>query len=48
MCIRDRCSIDRVSSAPVDTDSSPYDKGSFASSTTYVTGMAMVLSLIHI
>lgn len=37
-----QCSIDRVSSAPVDTDSSPYDKGSFASSTTYVTGMAMV------
>lgn len=36
------CSMDRVSSAPVDTDSSPYDKGSYASSTTYVTGMAMV------
>lgn len=31
-----------VHAAAVDTDYSPYDKGSFASATTYVTGMAVV------
>ena len=36
-----QCPIDHVSSAPVDTDMSPYDKGSYASSTTYATGTAM-------
>lgn len=34
--------ISNVHAAAVDTDYSPYDKGSFASATTYVTGMAVV------
>ncbi len=37
-----QCAPERISVAGVDTDTSPYDKGSYASSTTYVTGMAMV------
>lgn len=36
------CSIDNVTVSGVDTDMSPYDTGSYASSTTYVTGMAVV------
>jgi CO/xanthine dehydrogenase Mo-binding subunit len=34
------CSVDDISVAPVDTDSSPYDSGSYASSTAYITGKA--------
>lgn len=36
------CSIDNVVVHGVDTDTSPYDSGSYASSTTYVTGNAVV------
>lgn len=36
------CSIEDIIVSGVDTDSSPYDSGSYASSTTYVTGMAVV------
>nr|WP_241426752.1 molybdopterin cofactor-binding domain-containing protein [Dysosmobacter acutus] len=36
------CSVDQVVTEGVDTDHSPYDKGSYASSTTYVTGQAVV------
>lgn len=36
------CSIDDIVVHGVDTDQSPYDSGSYASSTTYVTGMAVV------
>lgn len=36
------CPMACISVNGVDTDVSPYDKGSYASSTTYVTGMAMV------
>ncbi len=36
------CPIERITVDGVDTDHSPYDKGSYASSTTYVTGMAVV------
>lgn len=36
------CSVDEVIVHGVDTDISPYDTGSYASSTTYVTGMAVV------
>lgn len=36
------CSIDQIAVRGVDTDQSPYDTGSYASSTTYVTGMAVV------
>ncbi len=36
------CSVDDVSVFGVDTDASPYDCGSYASSTTYVTGRAVV------
>jgi CO/xanthine dehydrogenase Mo-binding subunit len=36
------CSFDDIVVSGVDTDTSPYDKGSYASSTTYVTGMAVV------
>lgn len=36
------CGMDEIIVHGVDTDSSPYDTGSYASSTTYVTGMAVV------
>ena len=36
------CSVDNITVHGVDTDTSPYDCGSYASSTTYVTGMAVV------
>lgn len=36
------CSMDEIVVHGVDTDASPYDTGSYASSTTYVTGMAVV------
>ena len=35
------CSVDDISVFGADTDASPYDSGSYASSTTYVTGMAV-------
>ena len=35
------CSIDEITVLGADTDSSPYDSGSYASSTTYVTGKAV-------
>ena len=38
------CDVDAVSVAPVDTDTSPYDSGSYASSTTYITGKAVELA----
>ncbi|MGL5616516.1 MAG: xanthine dehydrogenase family protein molybdopterin-binding subunit, partial [Sarcina sp.] len=36
------CSMEDVTVSGVDTDMSPYDTGSYASSTTYVTGMAVI------
>lgn len=36
------CDPDKIVVYGVDTDTSPYDSGSYASSTTYVTGMAVV------
>ena len=36
------CELERVDVSGVDTVSSPYDKGSYASSTTYVTGNAVL------
>ncbi len=36
------CDMDKIVVNGVDTDQSPYDTGSYASSTTYVTGMAVV------
>lgn len=36
------CDIDHVVTQNVDTDASPYDTGSYASATTYVTGMSVV------
>ncbi len=36
------CDIDHIAVRGVDTDQSPYDTGSYASATTYVTGMAVV------
>ena len=36
------CPVDNITVHGVDTDTSPYDCGSYASSTTYVTGMAVV------
>ena len=36
------CDIENITVSGVDTDMSPYDVGSYASSTTYVTGMAVV------
>ncbi len=36
------CDVERVSVFGADTDISPYDSGSYASSTTYITGQAVV------
>ena len=36
------CDVDQVVTSSLDTDHAPYDAGSYASSTTYVTGMAVV------
>lgn len=36
------CDVDNIVVQGVDTDTSPYDSGSYASSTTYITGMAVV------
>lgn len=36
------CSVDDITVFGPDTDVSPYDSGSYASSTTYITGMAVV------
>lgn len=36
------CDVDQVATSSLDTDHAPYDTGSYASSTTYVTGMAVV------
>lgn len=36
------CYVDQVVTSSLDTDHAPYDTGSYASSTTYVTGMAVV------
>ena len=35
------CSTDQITVYGADTDASPYDSGSYASSTTYVTGKAV-------
>lgn len=42
------CSVDDVSVFGADTDASPYDSGSYASSTTYVTGMAVEKACAHL
>ncbi len=36
------CSVDEITVFGADTDTSPYDSGSYASSTTYITGKATV------
>lgn len=36
------CDVNQVVTSSLDTDHAPYDTGSYASSTTYVTGMAVV------
>ncbi|MGL4344477.1 MAG: xanthine dehydrogenase family protein molybdopterin-binding subunit [Cellulosilyticaceae bacterium] len=36
------CDVDKIVVNGVDTDQSPYDTGSYASSTTYVTGMSVI------
>lgn len=38
------CSVDQVAVFGADTDASPYDSGSYASSTTYLTGKAVELA----
>lgn len=38
------CSVDEIEVFGADTDASPYDSGSYASSTTYVTGKAVELA----
>ena len=35
------CDLDNITVFGADTDSSPYDSGSYASSTTYITGKAV-------
>jgi CO/xanthine dehydrogenase Mo-binding subunit len=39
-----QCSVDDIVTRGVDTDTSPYDSGSYASSTTYLTGKAVELT----
>ena len=34
------CGLDKITVFGADTDTSPYDSGSYASSTTYITGKA--------
>ena len=36
------CDVDDIAVSGADTDTSPYDSGSYASSTTYITGMSVV------
>ena len=38
------CSVDDVAVFGADTDASPYDSGSYASSTTYITGKAVEMA----
>ena len=38
------CSVDEIEVYGADTDSSPYDSGSYASSTTYITGKAVEMA----
>jgi len=38
------CSLDRIAVSGANTDRSPYDSGSYASSTTFVTGKAVVMA----
>lgn len=42
------CPVDAVSVFGADTDASPYDSGSYASSTTYVTGMAVEKACVQL
>jgi CO/xanthine dehydrogenase Mo-binding subunit len=42
------CSVDNIAVFGADTDASPYDSGSYASSTTYVTGKATELCAIEL
>ena len=35
------CPVERIEVLGADTDASPYDSGSYASSTTYITGKAV-------
>ena len=42
------CSVDDISVFGADTDASPYDSGSYASSTTYVTGMAVEKACVQL
>ncbi len=42
------CSVDQVAVFGADTDSSPYDSGSYASSTTYITGKAVEMACMDL
>ena len=42
------CEPDQISVFGADTDSSPYDSGSYASSTTYITGMATMKAALQL
>ena len=42
------CSLEHISVCAADTDSSPYDSGSYASSTTYVTGKAVEMAAMEL
>ena len=41
------CDTDRIAVSGADTDTSPYDSGSYASSTAYVTGKAVEKTALH-
>ena len=42
------CDTDRIAVSGADTDTSPYDSGSYASSTAYVTGKAVEKTALHL
>lgn len=42
------CSVDDVAVFGADTDASPYDSGSYASSTTYITGKAVEMACVKL
>ena len=42
------CDTDKIAVSGADTDTSPYDSGSYASSTAYITGKAVEKTALHL
>ena len=43
-----KCDTDKIAVSGADTDTSPYDSGSYASSTAYITGKAVEKTALHL